>query len=246
MGHLQRLLRGVEQNEAQIRELKLQLAAMERTLQNVQSENFGSTDESGGLFYRPGEIRIGTALKIDRKGITFAKGTTSPFQLKWRDTFAGVTRALISAFISEGGDTATMSLTVDGEGDWLERMTLQVRGTTRDGAWIKLESSVDAVGSIQFVVFFDESQHEALKLYGDHARFGDTILMRKLGDAVTEVLEYGQLWGKDGGFGNPTELWFTADDGIDQQITMAGTGGTHMIDEKDALTVGEAVTVTIV
>lgn len=243
MGHLQRLLRGLEQNAAEIAELRRELAIMERQVQNIASDSFGGDiGESGNMFIRPGEIRIGSALKIDKNGITFAKGVTSPFQIKWRDTFAGITRALISGFVDEDGDAASMSLTVDGLDDWDEKMTLRVRGGN-DGARVTLISDDEGIGEIRFEVFFESGSNNVLKLFHDHMRSNGTLILRGRGDAVTDALEFGQIWVKNT---TPRTLLFTDDEGVDFEITMvAAATSTHMIVEKEALTVGEAVTVTI-
>jgi hypothetical protein len=66
MSHLQRLLRGVETNEAKIRELTMQLDAMEKTLQNLASQEFGSSSPGGGVKQSSGEVRIGSAKKASK------------------------------------------------------------------------------------------------------------------------------------------------------------------------------------
>lgn len=163
MSHLQRILREQETTRAELDELKRQLAIVARQVQNIASDSFGgSIGESGGLYVRPGEIRAGKFIKLDRAGFLFNGRTIAN-------------------------------------------------------------------------VFF-------LDVTSDTVDFGTVLRVKERSDAMGDEATWAQLWVKNT---SPQELWFTDEDGVDHQITSTGTGGTHMIEEKDALTIGESVTVAV-
>ena len=237
MGHLQRLLRGVEENEAQIRQLKLDLAAMERTLQNVQSENFGSTDESGGMYFRPGEIRLGKNIILNKDGISFGggKGILDVLGLRYTDTSD-----------------------ID-----LEQITIRREVGTQDFRGISLTANAER-GSISGGQLGSTPDTMNMHFYTDRIEFtdpdlGTLILVLRASGATFNVpfprayflerafadgdsVNQGQVWVKNT---SPNELWFTDGEGVDYQVGLTAMGGVHAPDVSDALTVGEVVTVTI-
>ncbi len=256
MSHLQRLLRGVEANEAKIDELTRQLNAMEKTIQNMASDSFGDVGESGNLFVRPGEIRIGDSVKLDKDGLHLAS-VGPKHAVRWRATFADVVRTLLTSTIVEEVTGPTLpnnntSLIVQGEEDWVfTRYSLTVTQGNA-GGFHEVIVDEDPPGPPVATMVWDiylydvdgfQEQREIMKMFADRLRLSQPLLIKERDVAVGEDgNDHGQVWVKSG---SPNELYFTDNEGTDWAITKAAMGGVHTPKVIEGVAVGETVNITV-
>lgn len=147
MSHLQRILREQEATKAELTELRRQLATIERQIQNIASDSFGGDiGESGNLFFRPGEIRVGSVLKIDKSGFIFNSITTGGvFVLDVNEDIVSFGGALRIKERSEAmGDAATWGQL------WVKNTSpMELWFTDEDGADYRVD--LTAMGGIHMI-----------------------------------------------------------------------------------------------